>query len=303
MIALDVSPDRYGAYARVAHVADLVEARVIATAAPLSKSTIQELCVDNGWKKADFYLLGRSPLDEDEAEEHVFEWVVAELDRRQSCLGPAYPLVLDANSISLRTSAHSRYAKLLGLTLAHAYWSSLPAGQSFAPKRDFEDFVGAFMHEKFDGRVLRTGANRGNFAHLVNRLGEQGFAADPTSVVHSLAANDDGVDVVAWCWEPDRWVGHAVLIVQATVAQSGAWQAKAAEQPAPRWSRYMGIDTNPQCVLAVPHAIGPECLELISSASCRPAVLDRLRLCRCSAADLDASYLAFVESLSLDVFA
>jgi hypothetical protein len=104
------------------------------------------------------------------------------------------------------------------------------------------------------------------------------LAANPGAPVPvSLAANDEGLDVLAHADWRDSRAGRWVFVGQATVAKSDQWESKASDASASQWMDLLSERLRPAGFLAVPHHIQNDHWSHLLYTD--RLLLDRLRLC------------------------
>jgi hypothetical protein len=259
--------DRYGQFARLTNVADLLELGLLQGRA-VSKARVADW-LDDLDLRAQFDLLSeKTPATMQEVADFVFEL----LAERSACLEDAYPFSVVGNSLKFRGPQQCMYLDFLGLTVAHAYelLQGVPAL--------FEEVV-AEAFRTSGWKAYRLGANRTKFAQALEAAGNAiGIKTFPSAAVHSRAANDEGADVLARLplFRDDR-DGQLLIVGQATLEKSSGWEKKVSEVKPNRWRKYLGTELDPIRVFATPYHVELRKLARLLEGESTIA-LDRLRL-------------------------
>jgi hypothetical protein len=114
---------------------------------------------------------------------------------------------------------------------------------------------------------------------LAEACAEVGLRATAKTSVLSRGAQDEKVDTLAHLDLGDARHGRWTFIGQATISESDAWEAKAAEPKPKLWRKLIAETHEPAPFLAIPHHVEPKHLENLHERE-EAIVLDRLRLAR-----------------------
>jgi len=266
---LEFEIDRYGKFARFTNIADLLELAAL-KGRRVSKAKVAGWLdnLDIGPTKDLF--LDDTEFDHTEAAELVFDI----LREREELLGSRYPFTLEGNDFQCPSRTACPYLDVLGITVAHAHRVQTEC----QPADLFENIVTEALIAK-GWKAARVGEGRVRFATTLAEAGKTiGLSTYPNAAVHSRAANDEGVDVVARLpMFEDQHNEHLVLLGQATIEKSTGWGKKASEVSTKRWKKYLGTELEPVRFFAVPHHIEHrEFRRLLEGIDC--LILDRLRL-------------------------
>ena len=250
-----------------------------------SFADLADLVADKFGRKQQILLMEEEEKDDDDEDGDDFSYadaVVACVRERVSQLGVHYPFVDLGTTIALRSGLdplESPYLCLLGITALHAYGVPCPHDVT----QIFESVVTSCLRRK-GYRASDVGdlsrKNGSDFGATTVALGAAlGVEMNHRAVPRRKAANDGGIDVLAFVdWEDGR-LGRWVLIGQATCGSSNDWESKAGEPSLATWRKIMGEVLDPTVFLAVPHHVDLEVLRYLS-ARLSKAVLDRVRLTR-----------------------
>lgn len=230
-----------------------------------------------------------------------FPYAVQQLAWRSKALGVAYPFrVTDtAFSQSGDTPATDYYKALLLLTSS---LSNRLGGQTVENTSViFERVVCAAM-ARFLGEpthVLRFGWPYEN--GRPDQFGEAiRWAAERMRIrvgagYRQPRRRDGGVDVIAWRPFPDGRPGFPIALIQCTVEEDVV--GKSRDIDLGLWSSWLGFDTAPMCVLAVPSTVARN--EDWNEVAVNAVLLERLRLswlCASSEVPAPPEVLAFVRA-------
>lgn len=279
-VSLDI--DAYGTYARESALADYVEVAAL-VGRRITEAALARSIEENDWAR----LPRRQFLTVENVDEDPEAWakaVFSVIRERVQLLADRYPFELQRNSIRLRISeadiSDSTYLALLAITVLHAWKLTAQAGP--LPERTLENLVARALENR-GLLVSRMGAHdRANrpFVDTV-LLGGQALGLNPMAnpLPRKRSAKDAGIDTLAGLtWIDGRSGGQWLFIGQATVGESGTWEAKL-NQPNPGlWAGYMQEPLDPQAFLAVPHHVDGDHLIFMTKPR-RGLILDRIRLC------------------------
>lgn len=320
MAFVEPNPDIYGQHAARSALADFLE--VMALRAPsLTESELADLLDDNHWRlKNKRYHLAELDLSESltdpEAEEgdtdgdddietnyeETARMVFELIDERRRILKTRYPFTIVAGRLRYQAGADRVYLFFLAISILHSRNLASPAP----------------AWEIFEGSVLTILKNEPLLAASISAHRRDGLgfsdalikaAADieligrPDQLTYSVAAHDEGSDVIANYWWRDDRPGHWVLVGQATcVKDSLRWKPKMQELSGTSyWAKGLGvINQSAVCgFLAVPYHVEPDHFEYLVNR-CDGFVLDRLRLVG-GQTILSGQEDDFVKALLLDV--
>lgn len=269
MLQMDI--DRYGQYARLSNVADLLELGAVSGRRSISPARVADW-LDDLDLRAQFDLLhGDTPATSAEVADFVFE----HLSERARALGKHYPFSLTNSTLRSLTSANCPYFELLGLTVAHAH--DLSNARTTGPNI-FEELVTEALTAS-GWKAHWFGANRGKFDASLRSAGiTVGLKTFPDAAVRSRASNDEGVDVIAKLpMFHDERDGNLIVLAQATLEKSSGWEKKASQVKPNRWKKYLRTDLSPIRVFATPYHVEELKLrKMMEADAC--IVFDRLRL-------------------------
>jgi hypothetical protein len=291
--------DKYGTYARVSAVSDLLEWQALAEPS-MTVAELADYIRDSHWTGR---LLERFRTPEDLApaatEEDVpdsdNERLSGQIDRstdaagrvfdvlrqRSTILGDRYPFAIEKGRLNFagRSSQVDQYLSLLSATLVHAY--SLPS--TVTPHRFFEDVVTDALVERgflaANLGALARGAS--NFDTALIAAGKVcRIAPTPEAATIRVSAQEEGGDVIGHLYWHDPRPMHWSVVIQATCAESGDWVKKMYEHGLGLWKDALGVLYRPQMGLAVPHHVEDRGIRyLLRHGAGERFLLDRLRLC------------------------
>ena len=298
MPVLEPDLDAYGRLARRTALADILELQALRDVSS-SAAELADFVRDSQWLRRlnePFNLpVGLSSLgdDEDSADEVEEEalspavekslafadQVFSELSERVTVLGAEYPFALVGSRLRYTGPADLRhpYLVLLGVTLSHAY--SLPL--SFDPRQYFEDLATQSLQLRglLAANIALERRGRPDLSSALVAVGQScRLRPTPDAAVTRVAAQEEGVDIVAHLFWGDSRPLHWVFVVQATCAVSDVWRYKLKEPAVPMWKKLLGLSVSPLAVLAVPHHVPFDTLAYLVEQDEDRFVLDRLRL-------------------------
>lgn len=199
---------------------------------------------------------------------------------RSTVLGDAYPFALTDTAVTRRAAieAHTYYVALLMLTpsLSTRFGPWPPAVSALTFERVVCAGLARFLG---DGtQVVRFGwpyedGRPDQFAEAIR------WAADRMRIrvgagYRHPRRRDGGVDLIAWKPFPDGRPGFPIALVQCTLEEDVV--GKSRDIDLGLWSTWLGFDTPPLAVLAVPAAVGRN--EDWNEVAVNCVLLERLRL-------------------------
>jgi hypothetical protein len=230
-----------------------------------------------------------------------FAYAVQQIAWRSKALGVAYPFAVTDTAFSRLDDARTRgyYQALLLLTssISGRLGGQTPEGTSLM----FERIVCAAMARFLgDGtQVLRFGwpyedGRPDQFGEAIRWAAEK-MRIRLGAGYRQPRRRDGGVDVIAWRPFPDSRPGFPIALVQCTIEEDVV--GKSRDIDVGLWSSWLGFDTAPMCVLAVPSTVGRN--EDWNEVAVNAVLLERLRLawlCVNSGAPTPADVVAFVQT-------
>lgn len=205
------------------------------------------------------------------------------IDERRRILGTYYPFQFDGRG-RFRPCPQfdfdsSAYIELLEISLLKGWFASDRAVLESCVEL-FEHIVAEAMRSAgCDSSIVGTSVQAGGFEKRLEKIAEElSIPVDSSAAVHSKAAKDDRVDVVAGRFFRDGRKGEVFILAQATCAEDRKWESKLSNIPLFRWRSYFLEQFPPIGFLAVPYQLSDENAALLTNLDGNRSFLDRTRL-------------------------
>jgi hypothetical protein len=208
-----------------------------------------------------------------------------ELDRRQSVLGPSYPIQIEnlrlLRLMSWRQSPAYSFCLLLSFVECYRNWAK-GFGPDFTEQGLlFEEITCAALKQEMDGwKVYSTGWSSARASGLKTivedvraLLGEQ--AGNLSKFPKFKVAKDAGLDVVLLRPFSDNRIGYPLYLVQC--ASGAKWEGKRNQPNLNAWRTFIDFAVMPKKALAIPFALRDEDFWW-SSRHMDGMLIDRMRL-------------------------